>query len=211
MNTFATLGQTVYNGLVTNPPTPGDSIGQTRNRELYFILRKAIQGGSAFHLIEASPVDDGHSAIQALKSCYGSTNTSRTIIEHYRMKIQELQLDKRTMATTFIDDFIICSQKLEKRNEGDTAGTKRHKFLDKITDDDYDVVIQQFKGETTHFPSMHFEGLNTRARNTVQREQSDKSQVAQDQDRRRERKREIVLRSSPQNSRIYRLQDRTAK
>jgi hypothetical protein len=41
MNTFATLGQTVYNGLVTNPPLPGDWIGQARNRELYFMLRKA--------------------------------------------------------------------------------------------------------------------------------------------------------------------------
>jgi hypothetical protein len=106
------------------------------------------QGGSAFHLIEASPVDDGHSAIQALKSWYGSTNTSRTIIEHYRMKLQELQLYERTTATTFINDFIICSQKLEKRNEGDTAESKRHKFLDKITDVDYDVVIQRLKGET---------------------------------------------------------------
>ena len=29
------------------------------------------------------------------------------------------------------------------------AETKRHKFLEKITDDDYDVVIQQLKGEST--------------------------------------------------------------
>jgi aminopeptidase-like protein len=65
------------------------------------------------------------------------------------MKLQELQLDEKTTATTFISDFIICSQKLEKRNEGDTAETKRHKFLDKITDDNYDVVIQQLKGETS--------------------------------------------------------------
>jgi hypothetical protein len=38
---------------------------------------------------------------------------------------------------------------LEKRNEGDTDETKRHKSLEKITDDDYDFVIQQLKGETT--------------------------------------------------------------
>ena len=113
------------------------------------MLRKAIQGGSAFHLTEAPPVDDGYSAIQALKSWYGSTDTSRTIIKHHRMKLQELQLNERTTATTFINDFIICSQKLEKRNEGDTAETKRHKFLEKITNDEYDVVIQQLKGETS--------------------------------------------------------------
>jgi hypothetical protein len=64
------------------------------------------------------------------------------------MKLQELQLNEKTTATTFINDFIICSQKLEKRNEGNTAETKRHKFLEKITDDDYNVVMQQLKGET---------------------------------------------------------------
>jgi hypothetical protein len=78
INAFATVGQTVYNGLpvVTNPPSPGDSMAQARNRELYLMLCKAIQGRSTFHLIEASPVDDSHSAIQALKSWYGNTDTS---------------------------------------------------------------------------------------------------------------------------------------
>jgi hypothetical protein len=42
MSTLATLGQTVYNDLVTNPPVPLDSIAQARNRELYYMLRKAI-------------------------------------------------------------------------------------------------------------------------------------------------------------------------
>jgi hypothetical protein len=69
------------------------------------MLCKVIQSGSAFHLIEASPVDEGHSAIQALKSWYGNTDTSRAIIEHYGMKLQELHLDKKTTATLFIKDF----------------------------------------------------------------------------------------------------------
>jgi hypothetical protein len=38
MNTFAALGQRVYNALVTNPPSPGDWMAQARNRELYFML-----------------------------------------------------------------------------------------------------------------------------------------------------------------------------
>jgi hypothetical protein len=65
------------------------------------------------------------------------------------MKVQELQLDKKTTATSFINDFIICSQKLEKRNKDNTAETNRHKFLEKISDDEYDVVIQYLKDETT--------------------------------------------------------------
>jgi hypothetical protein len=58
-------------------------------------------------------------------------------------------LNEKTTATTLINDFIICSQKVEKRNKGDMAETKRHRFLEKITDDDYDVVIPQLKGETS--------------------------------------------------------------
>jgi hypothetical protein len=45
--------------------------------------------------MEGPQVDDGHATIQALKTWYGSANTSCTIIEDHRMKLQELQLDKK--------------------------------------------------------------------------------------------------------------------
>jgi hypothetical protein len=76
--------------------------------------------------MEASLVDDGHSTIQVLKNWYGSADTSHTIIKHYCTKLQDLQLDKNT-STSFINEFIICCHKLEKRNQGDIVG--RTSFL----------------------------------------------------------------------------------
>ena len=37
----------------------------------------------------------------------------------------------------------------EQKREGYTAATKRHKFLDQIKDNDYDVVKQQLQGDTS--------------------------------------------------------------
>jgi hypothetical protein len=63
------------------------------------------------------------------------------IIEHYCTKLQDFQLDKKKVAISYINDFIIWCQKLEKRNEGNMAETKRHKFLEKIMDDDCDIIV----------------------------------------------------------------------
>jgi hypothetical protein len=149
VGTIATLGQTVYSSLLTTPPTAGDAVAEARNRELYNMIVKATYLGSALHIVKSCPIDDGHSVITALKNWYGSADTSRTMIEHYRQKMESLSLDEGTVATVYINDFIICCQKLEDKNEGDTAETKRHKFLEKIVDEDYDVVCQQLKGDDT--------------------------------------------------------------
>lgn len=73
------------------------------------MLHKAIQGGLVSHLMEASPVDDGYLTIQALKHWYGDSKTSQTIIKHYQMKLQDLQLDENNAGTSFINEFIFCS------------------------------------------------------------------------------------------------------
>jgi hypothetical protein len=90
------------------------------------------------HLLDASPDDDGHAAWQAIIAWHGSAATSRFVIDHYRNKIESLRLNGLTEASAFVNDFIVCSQKLETKNEGYAAETKRQKFLDQIADDDYD-------------------------------------------------------------------------
>jgi hypothetical protein len=144
--TLATLGQIVYNTIVTASPTAGDAVAKARNRELYKMIVKATYQGLALHIVKSCPTDDGHAVIIALQAWYGSANTSRTIIEHYQQKMEALSLDKSVIATVYINNFIICYQKLETKNEGDTAEIKRHKFLEKIVDKDYDVVYQHLKG-----------------------------------------------------------------
>jgi hypothetical protein len=48
-----------------------------------------------------------------------------------------------------VNDFIICCQKLNAKQEGNTAEMKRQRFLDKIVDDNYDVAKQQLAGDLT--------------------------------------------------------------
>ena len=73
---------------------------------------------------------------------------SWAIIEHHHDELNKLQLDENTNANKYINRFIICSNKLEDKAEGDSLDTKRSKFLDQIINDDYDVVVQQLWGNT---------------------------------------------------------------
>ena len=130
LKTRATLGQTTYMTFLTTAPVAGDQAQAARNRELYNMFVTALHQGSGMHLLHASPTYDGHAAWQEIMTWYGSTATSRFIIDHYRNKLESLRLDSSTEASTYVNDFIICSHKLEAKSEGYTAKTKPQKFLD---------------------------------------------------------------------------------
>ena len=142
----ATLGQTAYATLITTPPTTGDTIMETRDKELFFMLTSALMNGSGMHIINAMNNKSKHQAIQDIETWYGSAAKSRTIIDHYRSRLEGLKLTEGTTASSYVNEFLICSSKLEKKREGYTAATKRHKFLDQIKDNDYDVVKHQLQG-----------------------------------------------------------------
>ena len=89
----------------------------------------------------------GHQATQDIETWYGSAATSQTIIDHYRSRLEGLKLTKETTASSYVNEFLICSSKLEKKREGYTAATKRHKFLDQIKDDNSDIVKQQLQAQ----------------------------------------------------------------
>ena len=80
----ATLGQTAYATLITTPPMTGDTIMETRDKDLFFMLTNSLMKGSGMHIINAMNDESGHQAIQDIKTWYGSATTSRTIINHYR-------------------------------------------------------------------------------------------------------------------------------
>ena len=69
----------------------------------------------------------------------------------YNDKKSTIRVDelKKNSRQKYVNKFLICSSKLENKREGYTAGTKRHKFLDQIKDDNYDVVKQQPQGDTS--------------------------------------------------------------
>ena len=145
--TTATLGQTNYVKLLDSPPTLGDAIAETRNTELYHMLVTALMKGSGYHVISKVADNNGHEAWTKIQDWYGSAATSRSIINHYRSLLESLTLDEKTTASEYVNVFSIASQKLENKNEGDTTESKLARFLDNITDDDYDVVKQQLTGD----------------------------------------------------------------
>ena len=113
------------------------------------MLTSALMKGSGMHIINVMNNESGHLAIQDVETWYGSAATSRTIINHYRSRLEGLKLTEETTASSYVNEFLICSSKLKKKREGYTTATKRHKFLDQIKDDYYDVVKQQLQGDTS--------------------------------------------------------------
>jgi hypothetical protein len=107
---------------------------------------------------------DGHGAWTAINSWYGMAATSRTIIDHYRNKLESLRLSKTSKASTYVNDFLICCPKLDAKNEGYTAETKRQQFLDQIVDNNYNVAKQQLAGDRT----IDFHGCIQRVQNRKQ-------------------------------------------
>ena len=122
----ANLGQTAYATLVGTPPTTGDTIMETRYKDIFFVITNSLMKGSGMHIINAMNGESGHQAIQDIKTWYGSAATSRNIIDHYRSRLEGLRLTEEKTASYYVNKFLICSSKLEKKREGYTAATKRH-------------------------------------------------------------------------------------
>ena len=133
------LGQTQYSTLLTlAPATPELS---RRNVELYNMILHATFRGSVRHVVEKfKPTQDGNAAWLALNDWFGSAETSRAIIDADREKLDSLILDENTTATAYINEFIILSNRLESRGEGETDETKRRRFIKRIVDEEYLVT-----------------------------------------------------------------------
>lgn len=150
IGTGATLGQTVYSSLLSTAPIETDILQKTRDRELYFMFKKALYQGSAYHIVEQTAANEsGHQVWKDLNEWFGSAEVSRTVIDYYRSKLNSLKLTQTSEANDYINDYILCSSKLEAKNEGYTAETKFTKFLDGIEDDDYDVAVQNLRSDST--------------------------------------------------------------
>jgi hypothetical protein len=122
--------------LLTNPPTPDNIIKVTRDREFFNMLKAATYSGIAYHVVESNSTgQSGHAVLDALTTWYGRAEVSRTIIDHYRSKIQTLRLNESTTGTAFSKDFILCANKLlgvRDKSEGFTPATKLSEFLDEV-------------------------------------------------------------------------------
>ena len=143
MESKATIGQTVYSK---------NSVFKAmvaRDVELFNMFIKSMLRGLSLHVMNQIYPSSGYKAWEAVQKLYGSDDTSTTIIDHYRNKLQSLRLDDETTASEYVNEFIICCQKLEARNEGMTEATKRTELLNSIVNDDYDVMKQQLIGDSS--------------------------------------------------------------
>ena len=64
----ATLGQTAYATLITTPPKTSDTITETRDKNIFFILTSALMKGSGMHIINEMNNESGHQAIQDIET-----------------------------------------------------------------------------------------------------------------------------------------------
>ena len=88
---------------------------ETRDKELFFMLTNSLMNVSGMHIINAMNDESGHQAIQDIEIWYGSAVTSRTIINHYRSRLEGIMLTEETTASSYVNEFLICSSKLEKK------------------------------------------------------------------------------------------------
>jgi hypothetical protein len=124
--TKSTLGQTTYANLLHEPPDDANITAVARDKELFHMLVKALMNGSAMHILQvlqAAGQESGSAAWAAIITWYGSAATSRTIIDYYRVKLESLKLNQNTTASEYVNVFIICSQKLESKQEHCILGT----------------------------------------------------------------------------------------
>ena len=79
-----TLGQMAYGTLITTPPTTGDTVMETREKELFFMLTNSLMKGSGMHIINTMNDESGHQAIKDIETWYGSAASSTTTAIDWR-------------------------------------------------------------------------------------------------------------------------------
>ena len=80
---------------------------ETRDKELFFMLTNSLMKVSGMHIINDMHYESGHQAIQDIETWYQSAATSRTIIDHYRSRLEGLRLTEETIASSYVNEFLI--------------------------------------------------------------------------------------------------------
>ncbi len=143
------LGQlSQYEPYRTRLPKEGDISKYARNREFYYMLMEAIQHGTAKSMVDNIKNECGYTAWNTLIERYGSDSCTRQVMMHYRNMLDALTLDQDTSATSYINTFKRCHQKLEKQGEGYTSKTKQEMFLKKIVDDNYHMIRENLQADS---------------------------------------------------------------
>jgi len=118
-----------------------------KDQDLYYVLLKATQKGTAGHVVKRTSVKSGHEAWQNLTDWFSQDGTIQAVIDTELDKLESLYLDENNTASQYISDFVTIELKLEEMGHTIPPATLRNKFLNHIMDPDFNTTVQILRGK----------------------------------------------------------------
>ena len=114
-----------------------------KNETVFHLLQNATVEGHAAHLVDQfEPERDGRAAYMALCSWYEGDKQINSTAEDIRAKLDRNFLSTKKSASQFINEFKTYNQQLKDLGEEYTKSKIVSIFLEKITDPDYENVVE---------------------------------------------------------------------
>ena len=114
-----------------------------KNETVFHLLQNATVEGHAAHLVDQfEPERDGRAAYMALCSWYEGDKQTNSTAEDIRAKLDRNFLSTKKSASQFINEFKTYNQQLKDLGEAYTKSKIVSIFLEKITDPDYENVVE---------------------------------------------------------------------
>ena len=150
----AMVGQTAFKFLLNrDAETPEE---KERDEELYNVFKASFHDGTAYHLIGSSLIDADGEEIQPsgrrvwenfLKWC-NSGGRKDTLRKKLEEELEDLKLDGDTVdGFDYVNSFITKHNALKQVGVTKSVNIKMQRFVDNITDNDFDVVQQTLEGK----------------------------------------------------------------
>lgn len=114
-----------------------------KNETVFHLLQNATVEGHAAHLVDQFESErDGRAAYQALCAWYEGDKQKNSTAEDIRVKLDNNVLSTKKSASQFINKFKTYNQQLKDLGEAYTTSKIVSIFLEKITDPDYEHVVE---------------------------------------------------------------------
>lgn len=114
-----------------------------QNETVFHLLQNSVIEGNAAHLVDQyEPERDGRKAYLALVNWYEGEKQVNSTAEDIRAKLERNFLTTKNPGTEYINKFQMYSKQLDDLGEAYTASKSVSLFLEKITDPDYENVVE---------------------------------------------------------------------
>jgi hypothetical protein len=151
----AMVGQTAFKFLLNRDAETPDE--KECDEELYNVFKASFHDGTAYHLIGSSLVDaDGNEVqpsgrqvwINFLKWCNSGGRKDTSLRKKLEEELEDLKLDGDTVdGFDYVNSFITKHNALKQVGVTKPVNIKMQRFVDNITDSDFDVLQQTLEGK----------------------------------------------------------------